>query len=803
MGGRKLVWNAAKCRFSEGCSDCALACPKGLIAVGEAGMRYCRHCNPKYAVCSQACPNGAIVANKQGVLVVIKSRCDGCGKCAQECATGGICVRAEKGIAEKCDLCAALGKEPLCVAACKHGALELADDGQEESLAEIPEIGFAQGANSSNSAEGGAMPPARTPAQNPAAGSGERQKAAPFDAGADGAGQQANPAAGSGDLQMKVAPARLPGKAEARKIARKDGSPLYVGDGKRIPTVRYQESLPFFSAERRFASELSFRNLYLPPGRKARLLEANNGARIYEVEEVGKVYYLDFPFFTEENWRAAEQAKYFTIRHLAEELLGEVGEGSGYFSKVERKAHVAKVAKVAEKVLGELEPTMDAQRKAALARIIAADTAGFGPVEFLWMDGGGELEEVEINHPCREIAVYHRKHGRCMTNLVLRGEKQFRRVMNSILRPIGNSLDNLHPAVDAQLPDGSRLHAQIYPLALSGASANIRFFTNEGWTIPMMIKAGTISAEMGAFLWMAVESRKASMVITGPPAAGKTSFLSALLAFIPKGERVISVEEEMNELRFYDTFIDWVPLRGAYEERKQEAARKAQSVSNLKTPIEQVINALRMRPDRIIVGELRGAEAQKLFSSANLGMPFMATMHSNERGTAVVKRLHSPPMNVPADALSQLDLVVSMTMDAEKKRRVTEISELAWRSRGHFPEGLGEGGGRGKKANGARSHIWENGEDAVFANCLYVYDYLKRRHCGVANYPSSILDAHSQIFGRKRNEAAGEIGRRAAVLDALAEGGKTGFLEVGRAVQDYYNANEEGRAAFAEKIAGG
>ncbi len=755
MGGRKLVWNAAKCKSSEGCSDCALACPRGLIAVGELGMKYCRHCSPKYAVCSQACPNGAIVANKQGVLIVIKSRCDGCGKCAQECATGGICLNAEKKLAEKCDMCAALGKEPQCIAACKHGALELVDDGQEESLAAIPAIGFAHGPNSSNFTVEGAAPPARTP-------------------------------------QSK--------KAEPRKVARRDGAMLYVGDGKKIPTVRYQEALPFFSAERRFASELSFRNLYLPPGKKARLLEGNNGTRIYDVEDVGKVYYMDFPFFSEENWRAAEQAKYFTIRHLAEELLAEVGQGSGYFSRIERRAHISRVAKVAEKVLGELEPTMDAQRKAALAKIIAADTAGFGPIEFLWMDGEGELEEVEINHPAREIVVYHRRHGRCITNLALRGEKPFRRVMNSILRPIGSSLDNVHPAVDAQLPDGSRLHAQIYPLALSGASANIRFFTNDGWTIPMMIKAGTVSAEMGAFLWMAVESRKISMVVTGPPAAGKTSFLSALLAFLPKGERVISVEEEMNELRFYDAFIDWVPLRGAYEERKLEAARKAQSVSNLKTPIEQVINALRMRPDRIIVGELRGAEAQKLFAGANLGMSFMATMHSNERGTAVVKRLHSPPMSVPAEALSQLDLVVSMTMDAERRRRVVEVSELAWRSRGHFPEGLGEG--RGRKVRAAGSQVWENGDDSAFANCLYVYDYSKRAHRAVGNYPSAVLDAHAHVLGKKRHDAAAELGWRAAVLDALVESGKVGFLEVGKALQDYYSATEEERASFAEKIAG-
>ena len=759
MVGAKLVWHAARCKFSEGCGDCARACPKGLIAVGEAGLRYCRHCSPKYAVCSQACQGGAIVENRQGILVVVKARCDGCGKCAEECATGGICVRDGKKAAEKCDMCASLGKEPLCVAACAHGALEIADDGREESLAAIPAIGFAQGAGSSNPAAEGAVPPARTPQ-------------------------------------------RASGREGPRGIARKEGAMLYVGDGRRIPTVRYQEALPFLAAERRFASELSFRSLHLPPGRKARLLEANGGARVYDVEGVGKVYYIDFPFFTEENWRAAEQAKYFTIRHLAEELLSEVGEGSAYFSKAERKAHVARVAKVAEGVLGSLEPTMDGQRRAALAKIVAADTAGFGPVEFLWMDGSGDLEEVEINHPAREIAVYHRRHGRCTTNLALRGEKQFRRVMNAILRPIGSSLDNVHPAADAQLPDGSRLHAQIYPLALSGASANIRFFSEGGWTIPMMVRSGTVSAEMGAFLWMAVESRKISMVITGPPAAGKTSLLSALLAFLPKGERVISVEEEMNELRFYDAFIDWVPLRGAYEERKQEAARRAQSVSSLKTPIEQVINALRMRPDRIIVGELRGAEAQKLFSGANLGMPFMATMHSSERGTAVVKRLHSPPMSVPAEALSQLDLVVSMTMDAEKRRRVAEISELAWRSRGHFPEGLGEGGGR-RKGCAAGSQVWENGEDAAFANCLYAYDYAKRAHRSVAKYPSAVLDAHAHVLGAKRSEAAEELRRRADVLDALAEAGRVGFLDVGKAVQEYYCSDSGERADFAGKVARG
>ena len=592
------------------------------------------------------------------------------------------------------------------------------------------------------------------------------------------------------DYSKHAEPKQVPTPRQERRRL-----PVFVGEGKLLPTVMWRERLPTV-VDGSTAMELSFRNLQLPPNRRAHPLGGGNGARVYRVEEVGNVFYVELPPFEREHLEAAGRAKHVVIRELAGEMVLGAREHTSYFDMEERRERLERAAAVARRALADIAPLMDERRKEALARMIAADTVGFGPIEFLW-NTEEELEEVEINHPYREIVVYHRKYGRCITNLAMNGERGFRRVMNAILRPLGQSLDSVHPSVDAQLPDGSRLHAQLYPLALSGASANIRFIARDTWTIPRMIAAGTLSAGAAAYLWMAIGTRRTSIVISGPPASGKTSFLSALLVFLLRGERVISIEEEMNELRFYDGFIDWVPLRGVHEERKADAWRKSQSVTNLKTPLEQVVSALRMRPDRIIVGEIRGAEAQRLFAGANLGMPFMTTMHANERGAAVLSRLHSPPMSVGTESLSQLDIIVCMAPDVERTRRVWEISELAWESRGQFPERIGEGQHRGRACGGL---VWEDGEDAAFLNVMYAFDPSKREHRAVGKYPSSVLDVFARTHGMKKSQVEEELRRRELILSILSEQGRFGFAEVGRVVQAYSETAPEERASFPERL---
>jgi len=454
---------------------------------------------------------------------------------------------------------------------------------------------------------------------------------------------------------------------------------------------------------------------------------------------------------------------------------------------------------IAMEILDLTQPNMDAEKKAMIAEIVATDTVGFGPIEYLWIHDRENLEEIEVDHPMREIMVYHRKHGRCITNIRFVNERAFRRVMNAIIRPLGKQLDPVHPVVDAQLPDGSRLHAQVYPASLTGATANIRLLGTDPWTFVKMIKFGSATAEMGAYLWMVVEQKKVQMVITGPPASGKTSFLSSLLVFIPRGERVVSVEEEINELRFYDKFINWIPLVGVYKEKKEEALKRGMEVGMLRTSLDQITNALRMRPDRLVVGEMRGEEAIELFSGANLGIPFMTTLHSQESGASIIKRLANPPMSVPVNTISMLDLMVALGMDAENKRRVTQFSEILWRTRGDLPSNV-DNAIRNKSLGGEmQEHVWRDGNEAAYLSPLFEYDP-KSKEFDQTKAKSVILQRYAKTFGMTDKQVDDELERRAEILQFLSDNSIVSYYDVGRIVYEYYNAPLEQRDKFLDRL---
>jgi flagellar protein FlaI len=314
------------------------------------------------------------------------------------------------------------------------------------------------------------------------------------------------------------------------------------------------------------------------------------------------------------------------------------------------------------------------------------------------------------------------------------------------------------------------------------------------------MNVGTANAELGAFLWMAVEMKKSQIIITGAPATGKTSLLSSLLVFIPAGERVISVEEEINELRFYDKFINWIPLIGVYKERKDEAMRKGEEVSRLRTSMDQITNSLRMRPDRIALGELRGREARELFSGANWGISFMTTLHSKEVGTAVVKRIHSPPMKVPTDMLSMLDIIITLSTDVERNRKVIQCSEFNWRSRGELPDEIEGMIAEEKIPAKIRAQLWKEGEEIGFLNKLYEFNSKKGELENVGEYPSKTLNKYAQTFDLSEEELRDEFKRRVHVLNYLAKNGITNFFDVGKVVHAYYNTPKSKREDFIPRI---
>ena len=306
--------------------------------------------------------------------------------------------------------------------------------------------------------------------------------------------------------------------------------------------------------------------------------------------------------------------------------------------------------------------------KELLAYILAHETVGCGPISML-MDNYSEVEEIVVNSPSSNIGIYHASYGYCTTNLRFKGERQLRYVVNKLISCAERELNSSNPIVDAQLSDGSRLHAQLKPYSLNGPLASIRLNGGKRMDIRKLMQLKTVSPEILAYLWMAIDANL-NIVISGAPASGKTSLLMALHALMPGYQRVIAIEEDVNELRYGD-FINVVSLQGS-------------SLVGRPSIKDQVINSLHLRPDRLIVGEIRGDEAKEVLSGSNLGIPFMTTMHSTGSGQALLDRLRSRPMSVEEQLMSMLDISVFMRQRDIKTRIAEQVTEYTWLSRGEI-----------------------------------------------------------------------------------------------------------------------
>jgi flagellar protein FlaI len=306
------------------------------------------------------------------------------------------------------------------------------------------------------------------------------------------------------------------------------------------------------------------------------------------------------------------------------------------------------------------------ERKGIISYMVAHDTAGYGPFSML-LDDAKSMEEIMVDKVDSSIGIYHTKLGYCKTNLEFDGLAAFRFNANKLIEGSDKELSEEQPIVDAQLMDRSRVHAQLKPIADGGGVLAIRLNGGKRFGIDRLISEGTASSEMLAYMWMTIEVGY-NVVIAGAPATGKTSMLLSLLSFVPRYNRVIIIEEEANELTLSSNFIGSVNLNGTSNGKG----------ANMEA---QVVNALHLRPDRLVIGELRGPETRNVFSSANLGVPFMTTMHSNINEQALVERLTTKPMSVEPEALHSLDVALFMRRTDLYKRSIDRITEYKWITR--------------------------------------------------------------------------------------------------------------------------
>ncbi len=330
-----------------------------------------------------------------------------------------------------------------------------------------------------------------------------------------------------------------------------------------------------------------------------------------------------------------------------------------------------KKEEVAEKVLrllAEEAPEMSLTERRLLADALLAEIVGYGPIQPLLDDP--EVSEIMVNGPKQ---VYVERRGRLeLTDVEFEDDRHVLHLIEKIVAPLGRRIDEASPMVDARLPDGSRVNAIIPPLALRGPCVTIRKFARDPLTIEDLIRLGTLTAEMAVFLEAAVRARF-NIVVSGGTGSGKTTTLNVLSSFIPPDERIVTIEDAA-ELQLRQEHV--VPLE----------TRPANLEGRGEVTIRQLVkNALRMRPDRIVVGEVRGGEALDMLQAMNTGHDgSLTTAHANGPRD-LLSRLETmvlmAGMELPVRAIreqiaSAIDLIVQTARLKDGSRRVTHITEV-------------------------------------------------------------------------------------------------------------------------------
>ena len=314
------------------------------------------------------------------------------------------------------------------------------------------------------------------------------------------------------------------------------------------------------------------------------------------------------------------------------------------------------------------EPGISRDDRERLASAIADDALGHGPLERLLADDS--ISEIMVNGP---YDVWIERHGRLFdTNVRFDDESHMRRIINKIVAEVGRRVDESSPMVDARLPDGSRVNIIIPPLSLSGPLITIRKFSKKRLTLDEMIRIGTLNAEAVDYLQRCVHA-ELNILISGGTGSGKTTLLNALSAAIPDEDRIVTIEDAA-ELQLNQRHVLRLESRPKNIEGEGEV------------PIRELVrNSLRMRPDRIVVGEVRGAEALDMLQAMNTGHDgSLSTVHANSPRDALARvetMVLMAGFDLPVRAIRQqvcsaLDLIVHLERLEDGTRRVTRITEV-------------------------------------------------------------------------------------------------------------------------------
>lgn len=390
--------------------------------------------------------------------------------------------------------------------------------------------------------------------------------------------------------------------------------------------------------------------------------------------------------------------------------------------------------------------TLEPGIKKILITLLMNEMLGLGEIEFLLSDAN--LEEISISTSSEPIRVYHKKYGWLDTNIMIKNEEQIMNYATIIARRAGRQISALSPILDAHLITGDRANAILYPVATKGNSITIRKFARDPWTIVDFINYGTITSKLASLIWIAMQYEM-TILVSGGTGSGKTSFLNVMMPFIPFNQRIVTIEQT-RELQL-PSYLHWVPMvtRLPNPEGKGEV-----------NMLDLMVNSLRMRPDRIVLGEIRRREeAEVLFEAIHTGHSVYATVHADTLNETI-KRLVNPPISVPENLLETVNLCVTMFRDRRKGiRRVYQVGEFIY----------------GEETEGSK----------VKPNLLFRYKPIEDKI--VAHAKSlTLFDNISRITGMSIQEINRDMNEKEQILDAMVKQKIRSLEEVGKIMNDYY-----------------
>ncbi len=327
-----------------------------------------------------------------------------------------------------------------------------------------------------------------------------------------------------------------------------------------------------------------------------------------------------------------------------------------------------RIAAITTELIEQSERVVSERERARLVQLAQADILGYGPIEQFLHDDS--VTEIMVNGPKQ---VWVERGGRLYeTGVSFIDDEHVRRIISRIIAPLGRRCDDSSPMVDARLPDGSRVNAIIPPLCLNGPSLTIRKFSRQPLTVDDLIRGGSLTAEVAEFLKACVEAQL-NIVVSGGTGTGKTTLLNVLSSFIPDDERIVTIKNAA-ELKLMQRHVVTLESRPANLEGRGEV-----SIRDL------VINSLRMRPNRIVVGECRGGEALDMLQAMNTGHDgSMTTIHANTARDALARMetmVLMAGMDLPARAIREqiaaaVQIVVQIERHKDGSRKLGRICEI-------------------------------------------------------------------------------------------------------------------------------